>query len=85
MNDDQLDEIKQSIKSTVAETEEHLKEFIQATVSLTETRIKKDLVRIEKKVEDGFAGIADAATISNEETDERLDKVEARLNVLEAA
>lgn len=62
-----------------------LKQFITATVSQSEARLEERLGgridRLEQKMDDGFAGIAEAIEQihdHNAETDRRLTKLEQR-------
>lgn len=48
-----------------------LKQFIETTVSQTEARLTQRIDAIEKKLDDGFAGIGEAIEAVNQRTDER--------------
>lgn len=61
MNDNLLDDLKQ---------------FITATFSQTEARITGRIDNLDKKVDDGFAGIGEAFDDLNKQVDERLTKLE---------
>ncbi len=64
MNDAQIDDLKQ---------------FIDGRISQSESRLSEKIEKIEKKVDDGFVGIAD----SFETTNHILDEQELRVTKLE--
>lgn len=66
MNDEQFDDLKQ---------------FIETTVSQTEDRLNDRLDELDKKIDDGFAGIGDVVNTVNE----GLDDHETRITTLEQA
>lgn len=71
MNDDQFDDLKQ---------------FIDSRISQSEQLIRGDLRRLEQKVDDGFAGIAETIEQINQRldsNDEQLNTHEQRLTKLE--
>lgn len=64
MNDSQIDDLKQ---------------FIDGKISQSESRVTEKIEKLEKKVDNGFAGIAD----SIETTNQLLDDHEHRITKLE--
>lgn len=73
MNEDQLNDLKQFIAATVS----------QATADMATkddiANLENRLERLENKVNDGFAGIADVL----DQTNERMDDFDQRLAKLE--
>ncbi len=72
MDDVQLDDLKQFIEATVSQSEERI------TTELR-TEIKSSAEKLEKKMEDGFAGVGDAI----EEIHKVTDSHETRITNLE--
>jgi len=70
MNDDQLNDLKQFIASTVS----------QATANMA---TKDDVTRLEQKVDDGFAGIAKTVEQITEQLNDRDKSVDQRFTKLE--
>jgi hypothetical protein len=62
-----------------------LKQFIAATVSQATANMatKDDIARLEKKVDDGFAGVGDAIEDINKRIDEQYKEVDQRITRLE--
>lgn len=73
MNEDQLNDLKQFIAATVSQATANM--ATKDDISSLENRLE----RLEKKVDDGFAGVADAL----DQTNERMDDFDQRLTRLE--
>jgi tetrahydromethanopterin S-methyltransferase subunit G len=69
MNEEQLEDLKRFIANTVSQS-----------VTASEERMMRRLDTLEKKVDDGFAGVADTFEVLTEQIDERFDKVDGRLD-----
>jgi hypothetical protein len=77
MQDDQIDDLKQFIASTVSQTEQRLTERID--------KMDVHLDSLEKKVEDGFSGVGEAIAEINDSMEKRNTEVNDRLTNLESA
>ena len=80
MKDDQFDDLKQFIETTVSQSEERLKDELAS---------KADLKAVEKKLEvrmdSGFGGVAEALDTLGNNLEARSDDHESRISTLEAA
>jgi hypothetical protein len=74
MNDDQLDDLKQFIATTVSQTEARLRNDLAN---------KADIVRIEQKIDDGFTGVGGAISDFNDDIDKRFAVQNARFDEYE--
>jgi hypothetical protein len=70
MDDDQLDDLKQ---------------FITSTVSQSEQRLTGRIDGLEKKMDDGFNGVGEAIAEINDRMDKRDAEVDTRLSNIESA
>lgn len=68
MNDDQLDD---------------LKDFVSTTVLQTEARLTERIDGLEQKMDDGFAGVGEAIAGINERIDDNYTKLDNRIITLE--
>lgn len=64
---------------------EDLKQFISATVSQTEARLGDKIQTLDKKVDDGFAGVGEAIEEIHKDIETRDTKFDTRLTSLEQA
>jgi hypothetical protein len=79
MNDDQFDDLKQFIEATVSQSETRIKDELGERIDGVEQR----LGNLEKKVDDGFAGVADAIETINQRLDDHETECNERLTKLE--
>lgn len=89
MNDDQFDDLKQFIESTVSQTEVHLTQRIDEVDTKLTQRIDEVDVKLtqridilEHKMGDGFSGVADAIeglNSRNDATDSAITKLKHKL------
>jgi hypothetical protein len=84
MKDDQIDDLKQFIKVTVSQSEARLESRLGGRIDSVEGRlgsVENRLESLEQKMDDGFAGIAEAIEFINDQaavTDRRLTKLEQK-------
>lgn len=82
MNDDQLNDLKQFVAATISQATANMatKDGLKNLATKVDVEaIKIDFRRLEQKVDDGFAGIADAV----EDINARHDNHEGRITRLE--
>ena len=72
MNEEQLNDLKQFVDTTVGQSEARLKDFIKETVSASETRLTQ-------RMDDGFGGAGQAVVVTQDD----LDKLDRRVTKLE--
>ena len=86
MNDDQFDDLKQFIEATVSQSETRIKDELGERIDGVEQRldgVEHRLGNLEKKVDDGFAGVADAIETINQHLDDHETECNERLTKLE--
>ncbi len=75
MNDEQMDDLKQFISSTVSQTEQRLGERMDG--------VEQRLDRMQTEMEQGFAGVGEAIDAIHERMDEYEKQTDTRLTKLE--
>lgn len=75
MNDEQMDDLKQFISSTVSQTEQRLGERIDG--------VEQRLDRMQTEMEQGFAGVGEAIDAIHERMEEYEKQTGTRLTKLE--
>ena len=89
MNDDQLNDLKQFIANTVAQTEVRLTgriDGLEDRIDGLESKVDSlagRMDRLEAKVDDGFAGIGEAIDQLNQRLDDDKRDTDRRLTKLE--
>lgn len=81
MNDDQLDDLKQFITSTMSQSEQRIKDELRDELGGKIDRLESKVDKVEGKVDE--ANLKLDTVMST--TGERLEEVETRLTKLEAA
>lgn len=80
MNDDAIADLKQFIAATVSQMSVSLREEIKEdTLNL----VREEVAKLDAKMTDGFAGVADAIDTLAESIEPRLDDHGARITKLE--
>lgn len=72
MNEDQLNDLKQFVASTVSQSERRIKD-----------ELKQEIKSLDQKMDEGFAGVGEAIEDIYKHTDEQFKVVDTRLTKLE--
>ena len=94
MDEEQVDDLKRFISAEISNQTTGLKREISAEISsqttelkteirAVDTRLSSAINRVEAKVDDLSAAVAEAIDVNNEQTDERFKKLESRVGRLE--
>jgi len=77
MNNEQFDDLKQFVASTVSQSEERLGQRIDS--------LESEMKGLRSEMRAGFAGVGDAIDVSTQVIEHRLDDHETRITLLEGA